>query len=235
MAAATKICTRCGETKTLDEFHRLKRSKDGHHSWCKKCERAWNRSPARRARERARASARNKTPEFRAYRRAYDYARRQNPEVRTRDRARKQTPEFRAWNRARSKTPEGRALLRKIDATRRARKRDQQPDLTPEQSRHVRAIYRRAQYLRRTGRDIHVDHIVPVALGGCTIAWNLRILDAALNGSKSNRLPTDVELDEMRNLLLLLEGTAVDRDGVLAMVAAWNPTAAATVARLRAA
>lgn len=37
----TKTCSKCGETKPLDEFHRLTRSKDGHQSRCKLCNRAY--------------------------------------------------------------------------------------------------------------------------------------------------------------------------------------------------
>jgi len=33
----TKICNKCGETKSLDEFHNLKRSKDGKQGYCKEC------------------------------------------------------------------------------------------------------------------------------------------------------------------------------------------------------
>jgi len=32
-----KVCTRCNESKPFDMFTRLASSKDGHHSWCKKC------------------------------------------------------------------------------------------------------------------------------------------------------------------------------------------------------
>ena len=32
-----KTCTRCDETKWLDEYHRNRRSLDGKQSWCKVC------------------------------------------------------------------------------------------------------------------------------------------------------------------------------------------------------
>ena len=37
----TKCCTKCGETKPLDEFHRDKRSKDGRVTRCKSCVKAY--------------------------------------------------------------------------------------------------------------------------------------------------------------------------------------------------
>lgn len=33
----TKICTKCGEEKSINEFYPHKGYKDGHHSWCKDC------------------------------------------------------------------------------------------------------------------------------------------------------------------------------------------------------
>lgn len=36
-AEPTKKCSRCGETKPLDDFYHHSRSKDGHFSWCKEC------------------------------------------------------------------------------------------------------------------------------------------------------------------------------------------------------
>lgn len=42
----TKKCTKCGEEKSLSEFTKDKRSKDGHNGWCRKCTRKasqqWN-------------------------------------------------------------------------------------------------------------------------------------------------------------------------------------------------
>ncbi|MBA7662760.1 hypothetical protein ES703_70793 [subsurface metagenome] len=36
-AEPTKRCSRCGETKPLDDFYRDSRSKDQHDAWCKDC------------------------------------------------------------------------------------------------------------------------------------------------------------------------------------------------------
>ena len=39
----SKTCTKCGETKSLDDFHRNKGGVDGRHSRCKECRRERNR------------------------------------------------------------------------------------------------------------------------------------------------------------------------------------------------
>ena len=37
-----KQCRKCHETKPLDEYYQDHRNKDGHYSYCKKCQRALN-------------------------------------------------------------------------------------------------------------------------------------------------------------------------------------------------
>lgn len=32
-----KTCSKCGKKKPIDQFYRQSSSKDGHHSWCKRC------------------------------------------------------------------------------------------------------------------------------------------------------------------------------------------------------
>ena len=39
----TKRCTKCGETKPLDEFHRDRSKKQGRRSRCRECERQYER------------------------------------------------------------------------------------------------------------------------------------------------------------------------------------------------
>ncbi len=42
-----KVCTVCGEVKTLDDFHSDKRTPDGRRAACKECVRAQNRAAAK--------------------------------------------------------------------------------------------------------------------------------------------------------------------------------------------
>lgn len=42
----SKVCTKCGEEKSRSEFSPSKRTKDGLHSWCKGCKRAYMKARA---------------------------------------------------------------------------------------------------------------------------------------------------------------------------------------------
>lgn len=58
MASDEKTCTKCGETKPLEEFHKKRNMKDGLHSDCKECarerHRKWRTANPERHRERCR-------------------------------------------------------------------------------------------------------------------------------------------------------------------------------------
>ena len=67
---------------------------------------------------------------------------------------------------------------------------DATPDwLSKEQVQQYYAVYREAKRLRKMGRDVHVDHIVPIInpiVCGLNVPWNLRIIDAEINTRKGN-------------------------------------------------
>ena len=46
----TKHCTKCDTTRSVDEFHKNKRRKDGRVSWCKSCAQEWRDKPENKIR-----------------------------------------------------------------------------------------------------------------------------------------------------------------------------------------
>ncbi len=64
------------------------------------------------------------------------------------------------------------------------------PWLSKEQKKAYYAVYSRAKRLRKQGRNVQVDHIVPLIskyVCGLNVPWNIEIIDAGPNGAKGNR------------------------------------------------
>ncbi|MBA7487094.1 hypothetical protein ES707_22656 [subsurface metagenome] len=75
----TKLCTKCGEEKSLEEFHRCKSNKDGRYSNCKICKNAKNKARRADPDYRERENAKN-----REYQSNPDYRERENAKQRVR-------------------------------------------------------------------------------------------------------------------------------------------------------
>lgn len=73
-------------------------------------------------------------------------------------------------------------------AKRRASERRQMPAWADNSK--IELIYRVAASMRRHGKDVHVDHIVPLqgkSVSGLHVHYNLQIIDANANRMKSNQ------------------------------------------------
>ena len=207
-----KVCAKCKETKSYDEFHRGARYKDGYNSYCKSCAkwalrksrdgnrekcRAWQRNWRSENLERARELERNwytRNPD-----KAKEKARKQYAKANKGERSLK----FKKWVAAnaghrkeyqRQWMSDNREVMRAHGQFRAALKKLAVPVWADKEK--MKEFYVRARDLEKiTGMSHHVDHIVPLnsrIVCGLHCEANLQVLTAAENISKGNRVWPDM-------------------------------------------
>ena len=174
-------------------------------------QRAYRQNHEAKERLRAYDKARRQRPEVKERQKAYDKARGQRPEVKERSKARGQTAERKAYLKAYNQRPESK--VRKLayyreyydDPERNNRKNELQLQryyrlgglkprrnvggLVEAQGSKCGICHRR---LPKSLRYIHVDHIVPVSLGGRSEIANLQAVHLKCNLRKHNNIGAGV-------------------------------------------
>jgi len=191
----TKVCGICKTSKPLDSFNKMKASKDGKQAKCSICN------------ARYKQEWRKKNPE--KQRAAYIKWAKENPvkniernKIWQRKNSEKVSINRKKWyarnkesHRANERTwrSNNRDKIRSYYAMRRAKLLNATPSwLSKEQVIEIQGFYKEAKYIsEKTGEPHHVDHIVPLQgkeVSGLHVPWNLQILTASKNISKSNKL-----------------------------------------------
>ena len=166
----TKTCSRCKDEHPIADFHKDKGSIDGLSYHCKEC-----------ARRRSNQYYAKHSKQIKAKRNNYHAEMKNDKKYLTRKRASSlcwfhQNKDKHCPNQAR----------------RRGAKRNQ----TPESAKHdkrIQTLYTLAAKLREVGREVHVDHIIPLQPAnpnqkpGLHTFENLRIIPARDNLRKGNR------------------------------------------------
>lgn len=205
----TKFCRFCNSTKPLIDFPTNKsNTTDGHHARCKECmkdyQKQWKakhpgitaayvKKSYKKHIDKRRTASRNYAKENRAKKtEAYKSWRHRNPD-KARAASRRHYDKSRAWLKDRPEITAYHALVR-----RRMVKQAQPAWLTKEHLEDIRSIYKSAQALSEFHEEpYHVDHIEPIKgvnekgehiSSGLHVPWNLRVLPAKENLSKSNKL-----------------------------------------------
>jgi 5-methylcytosine-specific restriction endonuclease McrA len=151
----TRICNDCKEEKILEELVKNVDCKFGRRKLCKAC-----------------AVERIISNTDKVEKASYDKSRRVL-----------KSEELRAYDRIRSSLPNRVAAHNEATRKRRAILKDAVPEDYDKQG--VLAMYNLSQKISKlTGVQMHVDHIVPLALGGKHDVTNLQLLAGVLNVSK---------------------------------------------------
>lgn len=161
-----KYCPCCDTTKETPLFSKNSSRSDGLQSHCKAC---------------------------RSERRKSDYLRNRERELQLSQVWVKDNPNrVKAKAKKHRETLHGRAYYNSRNANRRALRQKAEPKwLTKDQKQDCKAMYTLASKLEvLCGIKYHVDHIVPLnsdVVCGLHVPWNLQVLAAPLNLSKSNK------------------------------------------------
>jgi hypothetical protein len=190
-----KYCPQCEVEKTLSEFPKNRRNKDGYHSSCKLCHSKQSRLRYQIKRQEILEYHKKYYEANKERKKQYDVdyykknkSKKHQDNKRWNDRNRKHLNQWIAeWKK---NNPE---KVRQYSAKRRSKTLLAMPNwLSEEQLCEISYVYITARDLELlTGEPHHVDHIVPLQgedVCGLHVPWNLRAIPAKENLKKSNKI-----------------------------------------------
>lgn len=205
----TKVCTKCGIDKPLDEYYTLDTVKDGRHSECKVCNRKaarrWQKANPEKKRELnrdwARRSGYNITPGRRAYMRQYykdNIERGREARRLAQKRWRQNNPEeYKQKYLKANASDSGRARAKAGNRKRRAAKMGANENFTIKMDMFARAFWRDKCAVcgmpqSDEGNKFPIDHWLPLEKGHALTMNTAVLMCPHHNGQKYNHMPEDV-------------------------------------------
>jgi hypothetical protein len=186
-----KKCSTCKDEKLICEFGKNKSTKDGYHNQCKMCRKDYTSKNIENILKKSKEHYHLNREKCLNKSNSYNKLNKVNTA--------KRTKKYRENNKnklnllRREYTITNRSKLYALNAKRRASKLKATPKwLTIEELRQIEELYEISQAFKLyTGQDYHVDHIIPLQgenVCGLHVPWNLQVLEASENLSKSNKL-----------------------------------------------
>lgn len=190
-----KTCCTCGLTKPLSAFAKDKSKKDGHHSKCHECVKAYKAAHAKRINEQRKAYREANKEAIAQYMKEYRKSYREQNRERL-------SAASSAWNAAnKERFAEIRRLSRRnnpdaarsVVRNRRARLRGNGGSHTAADIQDIGKMqrWRCACCKTHIASEYQVDHITPIAAGGSNERTNLQLLCAPCNLAKNAKHPVD--------------------------------------------
>ena len=198
MDKLSKICTKCGEEKSIDDFYRQRGSPV---AACKHCSKLAVRANQLKNHDAYKARLKK------WYESNKEYATAQSKKRIESDRG-KHNDYAKSWaSRNKGVIADAQRKRRKLNpsysathvATRRARKLKATPKWADMDE--IREWYKTAALMRQQGCDVQVDHIVPLRspiVCGLHVEHNLQILTSKMNQTKNNRFWPNMPDESLR-------------------------------------
>lgn len=160
-----KYCSSCQTTKEHSEFYTSKGRSDGFHIYCKVCSKQKNKQW-------------KETNKLQVYQYNKTWVNNNKDKI---------AKNYKNWQ------VNNRAKVNSYNSYRRALELQATPSwLTESQKLHIECRYSlAAMFSNNTGEPYHVDHIIPLngkTVCGLHVPWNLQVITAAENLSKSNKV-----------------------------------------------
>jgi hypothetical protein len=171
-----KICSKCKEQKLFSDFHKNKSKKDGYNSQCKNC---------------MQQNYQFTKQHTLLYQKKYYEDNKDKILERVRDYQQSNKDDRSIYMHEYRESNKGKILA--LNAKRYATKLKATPNwLSQIDHKNIEDFYKKAQQLELlTGQKYHVDHIIPLQgenVCGLHVPWNLQVIPAKENLSKSNKL-----------------------------------------------
>jgi hypothetical protein len=191
-----KTCNKCEHTKSLDDFYKVKSNKDGRSGTCKDCKKSYAKSYRELNQEKIKNYREDNREAHLAYKRDYYKKNKdwldnyyKNYREENRQQRREHSKNYKVKNKS---------YFTMKQMEREARKKFATPNwLSETHKRHIEAVYEHARECEMlTGDKYHVDHIVPLRgknISGLHVPWNLQVLPADVNMTKSNKYDPDIQ------------------------------------------
>ncbi len=186
-----KKCSKCKEIKLFGEFHKSKSTKDGYHAVCKICRKNYSQN------NKEHINMMNKNYYSANKEKIVDWHK--DYYTINKEKIVDYSREYRKHNKhkvnisCRDYKRNNKSKIYALNAKRRAMKIKATPSwLNQTQLDEIVEFYEIAQMFKLyTGQEYHVDHIVPLQgenVCGLHVPWNLQVIPAKENLSKSNKL-----------------------------------------------
>ena len=195
LARGLKVCSKCGRVLPVEQFSKLKRSKDGLQSTCKECAQHYDKKYQQENKEKLQQYQQKYQPKYKQENKEklqqYQQEYRQENKEKILQYYQENKEKIQEYYKQYCQTPQGQIVAFNGYAKRRKREELQGAGITKEQWLEMmqffdfKCAYSGIYIGGEENKGIRsIDHIIPISKGGEHEVWNCVPMDRSLNSSK---------------------------------------------------